>query len=55
MKEVRDIFARGNRVDSVAAVFAALALMGIFSLIAGDLINPIIAALSGGLKATGLF
>jgi large conductance mechanosensitive channel len=55
IKEFRDFIARGNVVDMAVGIIIGAAFTAIVSSMVGDLINPIIALVTGGIDFSGWF
>jgi large conductance mechanosensitive channel len=55
IKEFKDFIARGNVVDMAVGIIIGAAFTAIVSSMVGDLINPIIALLTGGIDFSGWF
>ena len=55
IKEFRDFIARGNVVDMAVGIIIGAAFTAIVSSVVGDLINPIIALITGGIDFSGWF
>ena len=55
INEFRDFIARGNVVDMAVGIIIGAAFTAIVTSLVGDLINPIIALLTGGVDFSGWF
>ena len=55
INEFKDFIARGNVVDMAVGIIIGAAFTAIVSSMVGDLINPIIALLTGGIDFSGWF
>jgi len=53
--EFKDFIARGNVVDMAVGIIIGAAFTAIVSSMVGDLINPIIALITGGIDFSGWF
>jgi large conductance mechanosensitive channel len=55
INEFKDFIARGNVVDMAVGIIIGAAFTAIVSSMVGDLINPIIALVTGGIDFSGWF
>jgi large conductance mechanosensitive channel len=55
INEFKDFIARGNVVDMAVGIIIGAAFTAIVSSLVGDLINPIIALVTGGIDFSGWF
>ncbi len=55
INEFKDFIARGNVVDMAVGIIIGAAFTAIVSSMVGDLINPIIALITGGIDFSGWF
>lgn len=55
IKEFRDFIARGNVVDMAVGIIIGAAFTAIVSSMVADLINPVIALITGGIDFSGWF
>jgi large conductance mechanosensitive channel len=55
LNEFRNFIARGNVVDMAVGIIIGAAFTAIVSSLVGDLINPVIAILTGGIDFSGWF
>ena len=55
LKEFQKFIARGNVIDMAVGIIIGAAFTGIVSSLVGDLINPIIGVITGGIDFSNLF
>ncbi len=55
LKEFRDFIARGNVVDMAVGIIIGAAFTGIVKSLVGDVINPVIGLVTGGLDFSNWF